>query len=105
MSTSDDASAGFRALHNQIPIEMEASHVILDKFVALSSLYKTGQQPPTLDGEAVTLEKCFELLFSWMTVTTYCAIMLDSKIEQLAGRPGVPDGLVGAIMSEFNAGT
>lgn len=90
---ADNGSPGIRALMNQIPPTMETSLVVLNQLATTSGVAGADQQ--------LTLENLNEVVVNLKALLADCVITLDNKIEQLAGRPGIPDGLVSAIMSEF----
>jgi hypothetical protein len=99
----DDARAGFDALANKIPLTMEASIVALHQFVEVSSAMKrAGFSRDPVEENAMAFQNLFETVSAWMRVTLDCIITLDNRIERLEGRPGLPDGAITRIMSEFS---
>ncbi|MCV7101542.1 hypothetical protein [Mycobacterium palustre] len=91
---ADDGSPGIRALINQIPHTMLASHVILNQLASTSGVAGEDQQ--------LTLENLNAVVVNLKALLADCVITLDDKIEKLAGRPGIPDGLIAAVLSEFH---
>ncbi|ORV86731.1 hypothetical protein AWC11_17030 [Mycobacterium interjectum] len=91
---ADGGSPGIRALMNQIPHTMEASLVVLNQLATTSGAAGADQQ--------LTLENLNEVVVNLKALLADCVITLDNKIEQLAGRPGISDELVPAILLEFH---
>lgn len=93
MLTPDDARVGIRAMLNQIPATMEASHAVLYNLSAIGSIAEK-------DG-SISVEKLQQVVQGLMATTIACIVSLENRVERAAGRPGVPDETLNAILSEF----
>lgn len=96
MTKDDDARGMLRAIMNQLPDTMEASLVVVDQLAKAKSVLGADQN--------ISVEKLHDLVTTWQALTADCIIMLDNKIERLAGRPGIADDALRSIMTEFRMG-
>lgn len=93
MGTTDDVRAGLRAVLNQIPDTMLATQVVVEELATLGSV--RGD-----DGE-VSVEKVREFTAKVAAVLVSSVFALDNRLERMEGRPGLPEGFIGQILSEF----
>ncbi|GJN97843.1 hypothetical protein NJB1907f44_21600 [Mycobacterium marinum] len=93
MMTPDDARTGIQAMLNQIPPTMEASHAVLNNLGSLGSVVEEDQ--------GISIEKLQQVVSKWVATTIACIISLENRIERAAGRPGVPEDTLDAIITEF----
>ncbi|EFG75280.1 hypothetical protein HMPREF0591_4843 [Mycobacterium parascrofulaceum ATCC BAA-614] len=94
--TPDEARDGIRALTNHVPETMPATHGVLNLFAAL--------RPVAEDDGETSLEKLSQNIETLAATLTVCVITLENRLEQLAGRPGLPESTLDAIMGEFGVG-
>jgi hypothetical protein len=93
MTTPDDARAAIRAILNQVPPTMEATQIVLNHLAALGSIRG--------DEGDISPEKLHQFTAEWAVTFMECIITLENRIERLQGGRGIPDGLLGDLMSEF----
>ena len=83
----------FQAMLNQIPDTMPLSQIVLTSLAGLTSV--KGE-----DGD-ISLEKLQRAQAKQNSLFSNCVLILENRVERLEGRPGIPDDLLEAIMSEF----
>jgi hypothetical protein len=93
MPTPDDARTALRAILNQVPPSMEATHIVLNHVAALGSV--------SSDEGDIGLEKLRQFTAEWAVTLMECIITLENRIERAQGGRGIPDGLLGDFLSEF----
>jgi hypothetical protein len=91
-NTADDFRDASRSLLNQVPETMPASRSTLHLFSSISATRES------------TSEKVNQYLASLTATFGVCIIELENRLEQLEGRPGLPDSTWQAIISEFRSG-
>ncbi|MAS06199.1 MAG: hypothetical protein CL534_16165 [Ahrensia sp.] len=96
MSDPDNVRAGFRTLLNQLPETMPLSYAVIDELgVNLESVRgDSGSVDPEL------IQKFANRIAGLLLASV---VQLENRIEKLEGRQGVPDGFIGAVLSEFRA--
>jgi hypothetical protein len=91
MTTPDDARNALRAMLNQIPDTMAASHIVLNELAALGSV--RGD-----DGD-ISVEKLHKIVGRWMAAMTACITTLENRVQRLEGRPGIGDDMIDSCRS------